>query len=54
MIVFFYIKKGGDIVILAITNENEKFIYEVCKECGEEQVQIFTGIKNLNKFAIQF
>ena len=40
-------------MILAITNENEKFIYEVCKECGEEQVQIFTGIKNLNKFAIQ-
>lgn len=40
-------------MILAITNENEKLITEVCKECGEEQIQIFTGIKNLNRFAVQ-
>lgn len=40
-------------MILAITNENEKLITEVCKECGEEQVQIFTGIKNLNRFVVQ-
>lgn len=40
-------------MILAITNENEKLISEVCKECCEEQVQIFTGVKNLNRFAVQ-
>lgn len=53
MIVFFCLVKEGDRVILAITNENEKLITEVCKECGEEQVQIFTGIKNLNRFVVQ-
>ena len=40
-------------MILAITNENEKLISEVCKEYGEEQVQVFTGVKNLNRFAVQ-
>jgi len=40
-------------LILAISNENEKLISESCKENGFEDVQIYTGIKNLNNFIIR-
>lgn len=40
-------------MILAITRENEKLIYEVCKENGIEVPQVLTGIESLKRFAIQ-
>lgn len=40
-------------MILAITRENEKLIYEVCKENGYETPQVLTGIESLKRFAIQ-
>ena len=40
-------------MILAITRENEKLIYEVCKENGFEIPQILTGVDSLKRFAIQ-
>ena len=40
-------------MILAISNENEKLISESCKELGFEDVQVYTGIKNLNNFIIR-
>lgn len=40
-------------MILAISNENEKLISESCKENDFEDVQIYTGIKNLNNFIIR-
>ena len=52
MVVFFYCK-GGIKLILAITRENEKIIYEVCKENGFETPQVLTGVDSLKKFAIQ-
>lgn len=52
MIVFFYCE-GGIKLILAITRENEKLIYEVCKENGIEVPQVLTGIESLKRFAIQ-
>ena len=52
MIVFFCCK-GGMNLILAITRENEKIIYEVCKENGFETPQVLTGVDSLKKFAIQ-
>ena len=40
-------------LILAITKENEKIIYEVCKENGFETPQVLTGVDSLKRFAIQ-
>lgn len=40
-------------LILAITRENEKLIYEVCKENVVGSPQVLTGIESLKKFAIQ-
>lgn len=40
-------------MILAITRDNEKLIYEVCKENGFESPQILTGVESLKKFAVQ-
>ena len=40
-------------MILAISNEQEKLISECCRENGFEDVQIYTGIKNLNSFIIR-
>ena len=40
-------------LILAITRDNEKLIYEVCKENGFESPQVLTGVENLKKFAVQ-
>ncbi|MEG0873650.1 MAG: hypothetical protein RSG48_06870 [Clostridia bacterium] len=40
-------------MILAITSQNEKFITEICKEFQSEELQVLTGIKSLNRFAIQ-
>lgn len=38
-------------LILAITRDNEKLIYEVCKENGFDSPQVLTGVDNLKKFA---
>ena len=40
-------------MILAITRDNEKLIYEVCKENGFENPQVLTGVDSLKKFAVQ-
>lgn len=40
-------------MILAITRDNEKIIYEVCKENGLDAPQVITDISSLRKFAIQ-
>lgn len=40
-------------LILAITRDNEKLIYEVCKENGFENPQVLTGVDSLKKFAVQ-
>mgnify|MGYP000009508537 FL=1 len=40
-------------MILAITRENEKLIYEVCKENGFESPQVLTGVESLKRFAVQ-
>lgn len=40
-------------MILAITRENEKLVYEVCKELGDEVVQVANGIESLKRFAIK-
>ena len=40
-------------MILAITRENEKLIYEVCKENGFESPQVLTGVDSLKRFAVQ-
>ncbi|MEG2235722.1 MAG: hypothetical protein RR144_04715 [Clostridia bacterium] len=40
-------------MILAITSQNEKFVTEVCKESELEELQVLTGVKSLNRFAIQ-
>lgn len=45
--------RGGMNLILAITRENEKLIYEVCKENGFETSQGLTGVDSLKRFAIQ-
>ena len=52
MIVFFYGKELMKL-ILAITRDNEKLIYEVCKENGFENPQVLTGVDSLKKFAVQ-
>ena len=49
----FFFCKGGIKLILAITRENEKLIYEVCKENGFETPQVLTGVDSLKRFAIQ-
>ena len=36
-------------MILAITRENEKLVYDVCKELGDEIVQVANGVDNLKK-----
>ena len=40
-------------MILAITRDNEKLIYEVCKENGFENPQVLTGVESLKRFAVQ-
>ena len=40
-------------MILAITRDNEKLIYEVCKENDFENPQVLTGVDSLKKFAVQ-
>lgn len=49
----FFFCKGWIKLILAITRENEKLIYEVCKENGFETPQVLTGVDSLKRFAIQ-
>ena len=44
MVVFFCCK-GGIKLILAITRENEKLIYEVCKENEFETPQVLTPLE---------
>lgn len=39
-------------MILAITKDNEKLIYEVCKENSFESPQVLTGVESLKRFAI--
>ena len=46
--------KGADVkLVLAITRENEKLIYEVCKENNLNTPQVLTGVDSLKKFAVQ-
>lgn len=46
--------KGADVkLVLAITRENEKLIYEVCKENNLDTPQVLTGVDSLKKFAVQ-
>lgn len=40
-------------MILAITRDNEKLIYEVCRENKLESPQVLTGVESLKKFAVQ-
>ena len=40
-------------LILAITRDNEKLIYEVCRENKLESPQVLTGVESLKKFAVQ-
>lgn len=40
-------------MILAITRDNEKIIYEVCKENGFQSPQVLTGVESLKRFAVQ-
>ena len=40
-------------MILAITRENEKIIYEVCNEFRDDSPNVVTGVESLKRFAIQ-
>jgi len=40
-------------VILAITNTNEKLIREICAKYDYDEIEVYTGIKNLQEFAIR-
>lgn len=40
-------------VILAITNSNEKMIREMCAKNDYDDIEVYTGIKNLQDFAIR-
>ena len=45
--------KEGSIVILAITNTNEKLIREICAKNGYDDIEVYTGIKDLQDFSIR-
>ena len=40
-------------MILAITNTNEKLIREICAKYNYDEIEVYTGIKNLQDFAIR-
>ena len=40
-------------MILAITNTQEKLIRELAEKSGFDEIEVYTGIKNLHQFAIQ-
>lgn len=40
-------------MILAITNSNEKLIRELCAKNNYDEIEVYTGIKNLQDFAIR-
>lgn len=40
-------------MILAITNSNEKLIRELCAKNNYDEIEVYTGIKNLQEFAIR-
>lgn len=40
-------------MVLAITKENEKMIYEICKETNLDTPQVLTDISNLRRFSMQ-
>ncbi|MFQ8988739.1 MAG: hypothetical protein ACLR6T_08660, partial [Intestinibacter sp.] len=40
-------------MILAITNTNEKLIREICAKYGYDEIEVYTGIRNLQDFAIR-
>ena len=45
--------KEGSIVILAITNTNEKLIREISAKNGYDDIEVHTGIKDLQDFSIR-
>ena len=40
-------------MILAITNTNEKLIREICAKYDYDEIEVYTGIRNLQDFAIR-
>lgn len=40
-------------MILAITNTNEKLIREICAKYDYDEIEVYTGIRNLQEFAIR-
>ena len=40
-------------MILAITNTNEKLIREICAKNGYDDIEVYTGIKDLQDFSIR-
>lgn len=40
-------------MILAITNNNEKLIREICAKYDYDEIEVYTGIRNLQEFAIR-
>lgn len=40
-------------MILAITNTNEKLIREICAKYDYDEIEVYTGVKNLQEFAIR-
>ncbi len=40
-------------MILAITNNNEKLIREICAKYDYDEIEVYTGIKNLQEFSIR-
>lgn len=40
-------------MILAITNNNEKLIREICAKYDFDEIEVYTGIKNLQEFSIR-
>jgi len=45
--------KEGVKVILAITNSNEKLIREICAKNDYDDIEVYTGIKDLQDFSIR-
>ena len=40
-------------MILAISNNNEKLIREICAKLDYDEIEVYSGIKNLQEFAIR-
>lgn len=40
-------------MILAISNNNEKLIREICAKFDYDEIEVYSGIKNLQEFAIR-